>query len=327
MFRITAIALLAATATPAPQPAPPELYNRGLEKLQGKDLREAEKSFLDAARTNEESVQPQAVYNLGHVRFLQGKETLSGEKNRQQLLDSGQAGTALAEEVLRKGDSAVLGDQDVRTLVERYNEARAARRQLRMPREETTRALELLGSALKRWRSSADNFHSAFELEPSNADAKFNADVVERHISEQLNFKKKLEEQQSGITQRRKELRELMKKLWEQIPPEFRQEPQEGDEEDDDDDGEEEDGKKGEKEDEKDGEGGDKDEKKRSQKSAGQQKQRLGSDREIDSDMLRMLKEKITPRTMSPGNEPGDAIELRDGTRMGTPRKRKLRDW
>src|SRR5688500_664453 len=72
MPRTTAIALLAATATPAPQPAPPELYNRGLEKLQGKDLREAEKSFLEAARTNEESVQPQAVYNLGHVRFLQG---------------------------------------------------------------------------------------------------------------------------------------------------------------------------------------------------------------------------------------------------------------
>jgi tetratricopeptide (TPR) repeat protein len=326
MFRTTAIVLLAVTAAPAPKPDARELYNHGLEKLQTKDLREAERSFLDAARTNQDAVQPLAVYNLGHVRFLQGKETLSGEGNRQLILESGEAATALAEEVLRKGSSALLGDSDVRTLVERYNEARSARRQMRMPREETTRALDLLGSALKRWRASVNNFRSAHELDPANEDAKFNGDVVERHIAEQLRFEKKLQEQQAGITQRRKELRELMKKLWEQIPPEFRQEPQEGDE-DDGDDEEDEEGENGQREKE-DSEGGEKEEEeRRKQKSAGRQKQRLGSDREIDPDMLRMLKEKIVPRTMSPGNEPGEAREFREGMRPGEPRKRKLRDW
>jgi hypothetical protein len=339
MFRTTAIVLLAAAAATTPPPSAREMYNEGLRKMEGKELREAEKSFLEAAKTNHETVQPLATYNLGHTRFLQGKETLSGEKNRQGLLDSNAAATAIAEEALRKGNDALLGDQDVRTLVERYNEARAARRQLRMPRQETTRALELLGSVINRWRTSANNFHSAFELDPANADADFNAKVVERHLSEQQNHEKKLQEQQDAIIQERKELREVMKKLWALIPPEFRQPPEEGEGDEDEDDDAEEDQKNqaegGEKE-EKDKKGGEKEEKeKRNKGSAGQQKQRLGGDREIDPDMLKMLKEKIKPRTMSPGNEPegsGDrrsefASPFEDGSRPGEPRKRKLRDW
>jgi hypothetical protein len=340
MIRTTAIVLFAAAAATTPPPTAREMYNEGLKKLEGKELREAEKSFLDAAKTNHEEVQPLATYNLGHTRFLQGKETLSGEKNRQQLLDSNAAATAIAEEALRKGNEALLGDQDVRTLVERYNEARTARRALRVPKTETTRALELLGSVISRWRTSANSFHSAFELAPENKDASFNADVVERHLREQQNHEKKLQEQQEAILQQRKDLREVMKKLWAQIPPEFRQPPEEGEGEEDEDDDAEEDQEQrqsqgGEKE-EEDKEGGKKEEKeKRNKGSAGQQKQRLGGDREIDPDMLKMLKEKIKPRTMSPGNEPegsGDrrsefANPFEQDTMRGEPRRRRPRDW
>lgn len=336
MIRTTAIVLFAAAAATQPPPSAREMYNEGLKKLEGKELREAEKSFLDAAKTNDEVVQPQATYNLGHTRFLQGKETLSGEKNRQELLDSNAALAAVAEEALRKGNEALLGDQDVRTLVERYNEARAARRGLRTPKTETTRALELLGSVISRWRTSANSFHSAFELEPENKDASFNADVVERHLKEQQNHQQKLQQQQESILQQRKDLREVMKKLWAQIPPEFRQPPQEGEGEEDEDDDAEEDQQQrqsqgGEKEEEK--EGGEKEKERRNKGRAGQQKQRLGGDREIDPDMLKMLKEKIKPRTMSPGNEPeGDrrsdfSNPFEQDTMRGESRRRRPRDW
>ncbi len=302
MLRFIAIALFAAAATPAHKPTASELYNEGIEKMRGKDLKEAERAFIDAARTNHEAVQPVATYNLGHVRFLQGKETLAGQGNRQQILSSGEAAAAVAEEVLRSGNAALKENEDAQALVSAYMEARAARKTLRLSGGETTRAFDLLGSALKRWRSSADSFKSAYELDPSNKDADFNADVVERNIAEQLKFQKQMQQQAEGMQQKRKELTELMKKLRGKIPKEMQRETDgEGDEEDE----EEEDKPEGKKE---------KDEK-------GKQQQRLGSDREIDPEMLRMLKEKISPRTMSPGNEP------EEGMQMGDPRKKKGRDW
>lgn len=328
MLRYTAIALLAAVAAPAPKPAPQELFNRGVEKLAGKDLREAEKYLIEAARSNQETVQPLATYNLGHVRFLQGKETLSSEGNRQDLLDSASAARAVADEALRRGHDALIGDEDVRTLVERYNDASAARRQLRKPGKDATRALDLLGTVIKRWRTSADSFHSAFELEPANKDAEFNAEVVERHLAEQLRFQKTLEQQQEGMIARRRELTALMKKLFAQIPDEFKEqvpaEEGEGEEEEE----EEGEGQRSPRETEKGRDGEEeRDSQERSKGSVPQQRQRLGSDREISPDVLRMLKEKIVPRTMSPGNEPRDAAESGQAGPFGEQPRRKPRDW
>lgn len=313
MLRFIAIAVFAAAATsPVAKPTARELYNEGLDKMRLKDFREAERSFIDAARSNNDAVQPVATYNLGHVRFLQGEETLAGQGNRQQLLSSNEAVSAVAEEVLRSGNKALKESEEVQELIAAYNEARATRKSLRASGKETTRAFDLLGSALGRWRKSVDNFRSAHELDPANSDASFNAGVVEMHIAEQLKFQKQLQENGDGMTQKRKELTELMKKLRGKIPKEFQRETEgEGDEED-------------EEEEEKEGKG----EKEKEQK--GKQEQRLGGDRELDPEILKMLKEKIQPRTMSPGNDPGEEFGNLPGERgMGPGNSRKLRgrDW
>src|SRR5262245_47843941 len=102
MLRLTAIALLAAAAVNVKPPSAREMYNEGLDKLKDAKLAEAEEAFRRASATNHQDVQPVATYNLGHVRFLQGKESLTGSGNRERIFDGGEAAIALAEEALRK---------------------------------------------------------------------------------------------------------------------------------------------------------------------------------------------------------------------------------
>ena len=105
-LRPFAILMLAASpALAVPQDAR-GFYNEGVGKLGKGELRDAEMSLRKAAGAEIESVQPLALYNLGHVRFRQGEETMKGEGNRQQLLDSSAAATAVAEEAIRNSTRA-----------------------------------------------------------------------------------------------------------------------------------------------------------------------------------------------------------------------------
>ena len=292
--------------------SPHSSYNEGVTRLAANDLKEAETAFRRTVESNQQQLQPTALYNLGHVRFLQGKETLQGEGNRQQLLDSSAAVTAIAEEVLRRVTPA-SESEDVQELISAYMEARSSRKQLRLARDENTRELDLLGSALSRWRRSVGDFRSAHELNPSDSEAAFNADVVERHIQELLKFKKKVEEQQEKIGDQREKLTQTMKKMRGKIPKEM----QRGS------DDEEEDEEEEEPEQPREPPKGDK---------PTQQQQRIGGDREIDPDMLRVLKEKMPQRTMSVGQEgeegpPGPRGSRPDGQKPGQPRGRKGKDW
>ena len=73
-----------------------------------------------------------------------------------------------------------------------------------------------------------------------------------------------------------------------------------------------------------------KDPKKPNDKPAKQQTQRIGGEREIDPDMLRVLKEKVQNRTMSvgqDGEQPGERGSRPDGRQPGDPRSRKGKDW
>jgi hypothetical protein len=294
--------------------SPREFYNQGVQQLAKNQLREAESSLRMAVQSNVAEIQPVALYNLGHVRFAQGKETLKGEGNRKMLLDSGSAATALAEEVIKR-IGPVTVSEEVNTLIGAYMEARAARKRIRLSREESTRELDLLGSAIARWRRSLGDFRSAHELDAANEDAKFNADVVDRHIEELLKFKEKVQEQQEKLGEQREKLKEMMKKMRGKIPKD-RQRESDDEESDEDED-----------EDEKEPE------EKQTKAEKGQQKQRIGGEREIDPDVLKVLKEKMTPKTMQLGQDVGEGPEGQpEGVRPmdGNPpdrRMRKGRDW
>ena len=300
-LRHFATLLFAAVPALASQPGARELYNEGVSRLGKGELRDAEMSLRKAAGADVETVQPLALYNLGHVRFRQGEETLKGEGNREQLLDSSAAACTLAEEAIRNGGRALEGDA-VQEIIAAYMDARAARKDLRFSRDETSRTMGLIGSTLERWRRSVGDFHSALELEASNGDAKVNAEVVERKIAELLKFKKELEQKSEQVAEEREKIKEMMKKMRGKIPKEMQRE---SDEEEDDDEDE---------------------EKKEEPKPGEKQQQRIGSDREVSPDMARWLKETMKRRTMSLGTkQEGEGFKPTEEQRK--PQQRKGRNW
>lgn len=301
-LRIPAIVLFAcAQAVAVPRDAR-QLYNEGVGRLGRGELRDAETVLREAAASNVESVQPLALYNLGHVRYQQGEETLKGEGSRQHLLDSADAARAVAEEAIRAGGKALEND-DLQEIIAAYMQARSARKELRLSRDETQRTLDLTGSALSRWRRSVGDFLSAAELDASNKDAEFNARVVEKKIEELLKFQKQVEEQAEQVAQQREEMKELMKKMRGKIPKEMQRE---SDEEEDD---------------------GDEEERNEGEPKPGEkQQQRIGGEREVSPEMARWLKETMKRRTMSlGGKEEGEGFRPSDEKPKQS--ERKGRDW
>jgi tetratricopeptide (TPR) repeat protein len=299
-LRTFAILMLAGSPALASQPGARELYNEGVWRLAKGDLRDAEMSLRKAAGADVESVQPLALYNLGHVRFRQGEETLRGEGNRQQLLDSSAAAMNVAEEAIRNGGRALESDA-LQEIIAAYMDARAAQKELRFSRDETSRTLGLIGSALERWRRSVGDFHSALELDAANGDAKTNAEIVERKIEELLKFKKQIEQQSEQVAEEREKIKDMKKKLRGKIPKDMQRESD--DEEDDDD-----------------------DEEKKEPEIGQKQQQRIGSDREVSPDMARWLKETMKRRTMSLGTkQEGEGFRPTEEQRK--PSQRKGRDW
>jgi hypothetical protein len=217
--------------------SPREAYNQGEEALRKGHLREAESWFLRSLAEQRESLQPPALYNLGHTRFGQGKELLKGESPRQALLDRAETtGEDGADAIARA--SGALKSENLNTILEAYMNGRVTRKQLRLANEDVQRALDLYGSVLVRWRRSVGDFRSADELRPSE-DAAFNAKVVERHIEELLKHVKQLEQQKEMLGKMRGDLKQKMKELRGKIPQEMMQ-PGQGDPDDEE---EEEDGR------------------------------------------------------------------------------------
>jgi tetratricopeptide (TPR) repeat protein len=322
MLRTFAIATLLTSTLHAAPRSVREMYNDGIAKMKEGDLKEAESMLRTAAASGADFVLNPALYNLGHIRFSQGKETLKGEGNRQELLDSASAAVSVAEEVLRAKKPVAEQSKDVQEIIEAYMEGRGARKQLRLSRDANTRAMDLLGTTLSKWRRSVGDFRSAAEMQPSDTDSPFNADVVERHIKELLKFKEELEKQAAAVEKMREELKKMMGQLRGKIPPEMMQE---GDGEEEDEDSEEEKGKKP------------------KDKTGEQQEQRIGGEREISPEMGKWLKESMKQRTMNVGpdgqplggqdsNEPDPLGQPRPGNRDGLggdqqPKGKKGKDW
>ena len=212
---------------------PREFYNAGTAKLRQGKLPEAEGLLHRAAASQLPAIQSQAIYNLGHVRFRMGVEALKQEPEPKRLRD--QAGTAsdLSATAIQVADAA-LANPNLPALLAAYQHGRGVQKQLKAATEAVKKALDLFGNALVRWERSSSDFKSVAEIAPTDRDAEFNADVVDRHIAalvDQINAMQaimpKLGDQQQKLKQRLKELKEKLKKG-----------PQpDGEEEDDDEDG------------------------------------------------------------------------------------------
>ena len=169
-------------AAPGAPMKPREIYNAGTQQLQKGKLREAENLLEAATASQEESIQPHALYNLGHVRFLQGEELLKKTPPSKPTLRQGNTAAANSQAAVKTAEDA-LQLKELKSLVNAYLNGRGARRELNAAIKAVRQASEVYGTALDRWQRASGDFKSAHELNPKDTDAKANADIVDQNIA------------------------------------------------------------------------------------------------------------------------------------------------
>ena len=215
--------------------SPRQLYNDGTRQLRAGKLREAEALLQGAVASQDEKTQPPALYNLGHVRFLQGKQALKDGPDAGAVRTRSENAMANGDTAIKAIDEAMAG-KDVQDMVGAYLRGRGTRRELKSATEAVQRALEVYGGVLAKWQRALGDFRSTFELRPSDADARNNADVVDRSIARLVDTKRLMMSNASGMEQKRKELGQKMKALKKMMPGGMEMKlPGAGDDDDDDD--------------------------------------------------------------------------------------------
>ncbi len=196
-----------------------DFYNAGTRKLVERKYREAEALLETALATQQEPVQPPALYNLGHVRYAQGMEELKKGPAPAAAAAAGVAAGQRATDAVRAADEALASEQ-VRAMVSAYLRGRGTRRELKAATQAVKHALQAHANTLSKWQRASGDFHSALELNPNDADARNNAFVVDRSIAKLVDSMRQLQEMANALGQKSEELREKMKQLRGKIPEE-----------------------------------------------------------------------------------------------------------
>jgi tetratricopeptide (TPR) repeat protein len=209
---------VAAVNPEALAPATPrEYYNAGTWELNKGKLREAEASLESTVASQQERVQEPALYNLGHVRFAQGVEALKKSPPAGQTVARGRAAERQADEAIRQVDEALAGN-DVQKLVAAYMHGRGARKELKSALDAVKKAMAVHGTALSRWQRSSGDFKSAVELRSTDADAQYNAEVVDRCIAKLVDSLREMQACADGMGDKKDQLGDKLQKCKGRIP-------------------------------------------------------------------------------------------------------------
>jgi hypothetical protein len=215
------IAAAGGTAPKAPEPAPPttprEFYNAGTLKLREGKLREAEPLLESALASQQQSLQPVALYNLGLVRFNQGVEELKKGPPGRPTLASGQAASQRTDQAIRSAAEALAAD-DLQKMVEAYRRGRGQRRELKAAMAAVRRALEAHEATLNKWQRAGGDFRSAVELNRTEADARYNAAVVDQWIAKLVDTLRELQQLANAMADQKRDLGDKMKQLKGKVP-------------------------------------------------------------------------------------------------------------
>ena len=204
----------------APEAAPTntrEFFNAGTRRLAEGKLREAEAFFQTALNQQDERFQPQALHNLGHVRYEQGAEELKKSPDANAASRRAENALGRGDAALRGGAEALAGD-DLNKLIEAYLNGRGARKELRETKDLVRRAMESHGAALLKWQRALGDFKSALELNPNDADAKRNIEIIEKEIAKLIDKLQKMAQLAQMMGQQRSEIGEMMKQMRGKIP-------------------------------------------------------------------------------------------------------------
>jgi len=207
--------------TPAPEPVPPstprEFFNAGTERLKAGKLREAEAFLESALASQNDALQPPALYNLGHVRFQEGTEELKKGPKAGPTSAQGHAAARGADTAIQEADQALAGT-DVDQMVASYMHGRGARKELKAALKAVKRALQTHNAALTKWQRASGDFKSTVELKPRDIDARNNALTVDQWIARLVDSIRELEQLAQAMGDKNRELGEKLKQLKGRIP-------------------------------------------------------------------------------------------------------------
>ncbi|HWI59942.1 MAG TPA: hypothetical protein VNZ22_22120, partial [Bacillota bacterium] len=194
-----------------------DFFNAGTQKLRDGKLREAEAFLESALASQSERLQPPALYNLGHTRFKQGVEELKKGPPAGPTAARGQGAARTAEQAITSADQALAGS-DLDQLIASYLRGKGARKELKAARKAVQRALESQGAALNKWQRASGDFKSTQELAPANADARHNAEVVDRCIAKLVDSIRELQQMANAMGDKNRQLGDKLKQLKGRIP-------------------------------------------------------------------------------------------------------------
>jgi hypothetical protein len=197
--------------------SPRQVYNNGTRKLQEKKFLEAEAQLESAVASQNTQVREPALYNLGEARFRDGAEILKKGPERQSVDVTSQHASTDTTSAIHAADAALAGD-DVRELVAAYMQGRGARKELKSATEAVQKAMETYANVLTKWQRSSGDFKSALELQPSDLQAKTNAQIVDQNIAKLVDQQQMMMMQMQGMKGQKEELKKKLEQLKGRIP-------------------------------------------------------------------------------------------------------------
>ncbi|HEX5399913.1 MAG TPA: hypothetical protein VFY06_12790 [Verrucomicrobiae bacterium] len=196
-----------------------EFYNAGTELLAAKKFTDAERMFESALATQNERVQPAALYNLGHARFGEGVELLKKGPDAQKAAGLGNVSSEAGGRAIRSAQSA-LDENDLSKMINAYLAGRGARHEIRDAEKAIREAMDTYGNTLRHWRRAADDFKSASELNPADTNATRNAEIVEQYIAKLVDSLQKMQQMSGKLAGQHQQLNDLLNQLRGRIPKE-----------------------------------------------------------------------------------------------------------
>jgi tetratricopeptide (TPR) repeat protein len=211
-------------------------FNAAAAKLREGKLRETESLLEGVLASQDESLRPSALYNLGHARFAMGIEELKKSEQGRPTAARGSAAAMEAEAAASDGRDALRGN-DFPRLLGSYMLGRGALKDLRGSIKTVMRALQFHAAALNRWERASSDWKSAYELDPRNQDARHNAEVADQHIARLIDSIRELQKSLLAMQAARDQLKDAMRQIRGRIPEPNMPPGAPGDEEEDDDEG------------------------------------------------------------------------------------------
>jgi hypothetical protein len=197
--------------------SPLKLYNDGTQKLTEGKLQEAEACLQGAIASQNEKIQPPALYNLGEVRFRQGAEELKKGPQSQNTSATAKRAFDSAGDAIRAADEA-LASEELQAMVAAYMQGKGARKELKAATEAVKKAMETYGSVLAKWQRAAGDFKSSYELSPADEDAKKNGEVTDRYIAKLVDQQQMMMQAMVALGKQKGDLGKKMAELKKKIP-------------------------------------------------------------------------------------------------------------